>query len=172
MRLAVALAAFVVGCGGVEPLPLDGVEIGTGALDGSPGFVIFAPGTDLTLAPGSQGGFHVFINLQLSSEVAEAAGELPVVSRVARRVSDGVLVSRTSRRVTLVDQEGVSQTEASLPLFLCPTPIGIVVGDEEIRLEVEVSSPDGIVHGRGEATFVPRCPGGDQAQFCRNICFG
>lgn len=164
------LAAWAIGCGG--EVPLASIEIGTGALDGSAGFQSFTDGADLTLAPGSQGGFHVFVNFRVGAELADAMGEIPVVTRRARRVSDGVLVSRNTRRVSFRASDGGAETEASLPLFLCPTPIGVEVGDELIRLEVEVATPDGEILGTGEATFVPRCPADAQAAFCANICFG
>ncbi|MEL6185577.1 MAG: hypothetical protein AAFU79_13225, partial [Myxococcota bacterium] len=88
-------------------------------------------------------------------------------------VSDGVLVSRTlQRRVRLVEREGVFETEASLPLFLCPTPIGVAVGDRPIELTVEVSDADETNTYEATIRFTPRCPADDTATFCANICFG
>jgi hypothetical protein len=37
---------------------------------------------------------------------------------------------------------------------------------------VEVSADEDTPGLKGTLRFIPRCPAGDQAEFCRNICFG
>lgn len=174
------LGAFVfvlslAGCGGVPPVePPDGdVEIGTGASSGDPGFVAFEAGATLELVPGSQGGFHVFVNLRLPAGSEERFTAFPRIRRVARRVEDGLLVSRTDRREPLeADAQGALRTPASLPLFLCPTPIGVSVGDAPIELQVEVTHPDGTATASARIELVPVCPEGTQSGFCQSICYG
>lgn len=186
MRAAWVLGlAVFAGCGGGEPIgpadaglaPPDGglleLDIGTGRLDGNPGFVPVEDGADLVLSPGSQGGFHVFVNLRIGSDLAAAVGTRPMVRREARRVRDGVLVSRTQRFEDFGERGGAYQTLGSLRLFLCPTPIGVEVADERLELEVELApSAEASAAAVGTLRFTPVCPENEQAEFCRQICFG
>lgn len=155
------------------PRDLGPVDIGTGALNGEPGFLPFTSGEELQLAPGSQGGFHVFINLRLDSAIVDEVSDFPLIRRLGRRVDTGELVTRTVRRERLAPRGSFYETEGSLRLFLCPTPIDIEVANQAIELEVEVSPPDeGGPRATGKVRFTPICPDDEQADFCRNICFG
>jgi hypothetical protein len=174
MRLfVVCLLGLFAACGEAPPTPTGDVRIGTGARDGRPGFVPFAPGAQLELAPGAQGGFHVFVNLELPAGAESLYTDRPLIRRVARRTADGVLVSRTTRREALMTgATDTLQTPSSLLLFLCPTPLGVSVAEEELELEVEVRHPSGAPSASGATRFVPICPDGPQASFCRSICYG
>jgi hypothetical protein len=55
---------------------------------------------------------------------------------------------------------------------MCPTPIGVRVQDEPMRLEVQMTSETGELLGTADAEYTPRCPDGDQLAFCERICEG
>ncbi len=178
--LALALP-LLVACGseGSGPLPnppTGTLELGTGALTGEPGFVSVIEGADVTLAPGAQGGFHVYINVRLDADGAERVGPAPVLNRSARRVSDGALVSRSRQRVELgtsASAPGSFESRFSIPLFLCPAPVGIAVAGQALELELTAGKgdddPEPMV---ARLRFVPRCPDDGGAEFCRSICSG
>src|SRR5688572_13440589 len=65
--------------------------LGTGLSDGTPGFVPVIDGAELTLEPGAQGGFHVYINVRLDDAGLAAVGDFPLIAREARRISTGEL---------------------------------------------------------------------------------
>ncbi|MCB9650259.1 MAG: hypothetical protein H6730_27275 [Deltaproteobacteria bacterium] len=166
-------------CGGTTPPgpgpdPSNEVSVGTGAQGGSGPFVPLEDGVELTLEPGAQGGFHVYIDVQVDEAAVAGMGERPLVKRVARRDPAGDLVSRSERTHVFIPSAtaGKVELEGVVPLFLCPTPIGIPVADETIELEVEISKDAETPGVKGTLRFIPRCPEGDQAEFCRNICFG
>ncbi|RMH37095.1 MAG: hypothetical protein D6689_21405 [Deltaproteobacteria bacterium] len=174
MRAAAALAAAVA-CGGPEPAepdaapPVADLAIGTARADGT-GFVDVAPGGDVALVPGSQGGFHVWVNVR----VRGAAGPL-VLWRSARRASDGALVlaaSRTAVDVPAAAMETWWEPAAAAPSFLCPAPVGIDIDGEPLEFSVELATGDGDVLGTAAAVWVPRCPDGDLAALCADICSG
>lgn len=149
------------------------IQVGTGRLDGSAGFVEQLEGSPIELSPGAQGGFHVFVNLRVPAELIREHGDVITVRRHARRERDRVLVSRTERLEQLVLRDGAYETETSLLLFMCPTPIGIEVADEAITLQVELlDEPGGTPVGAGSMRYVPVCPEGDVREFCLDICFG
>lgn len=148
--------------------------LGTGHEDGSPGFVTTEEGQDLVLQPGAQGGFHVFLNIRMNDEAASLVSMTPMIERHARRVVDGDLVSRSEHRGKFVasPEAGFNETERSIPVFLCPTPVGISVADELLELQVEAYDDETGERMNGHLRFVPRCPEGDQKTFCERICFG
>jgi hypothetical protein len=74
------------------------------------------------------------------------------------------LVATTTFR-SEIGEGGVLSRE--VPVFLCPAPVGISVADEPLEVRVKVSS-DAI--GEASVAFVPRCPTGDHADFCAQIC--
>ncbi len=152
--------------------------VGAGPEDGTAGFIAVEDGVELTLQPGAQGGFHVYVNLRFTEASLSKFGDdnKPLIRRFARRTSNGTLVSRSTHTTTLMpspDADAMFDTEHSIPVFLCPTPVGVAVADETLILEVEAAADeddtDPIVD---TLEFIPRCPTGDQEQFCRNICFG
>lgn len=148
------------------------LEIGTGAADGAPGFLPITDGQELTLEPGAQGGFHVFVNVRLDQDGVSAVGDFPIIAREARRVATGQLVSKAQHKVRLTPGGANFDTEKSIPLFLCPTPVGIPVADEMLELKVEVRATEEGAPVTGTIRFTPRCPAGDQNTFCQRICFG
>jgi hypothetical protein len=160
---------LAIGCGSPdESLPAE-LVLGGAAYAGT-GFVALQDGADAELIPGAQGGFHVW----LSMRVRGAAGRV-YVERQARRVSDDTLVFRGIREVIEIPEEALSdwwQPDSAAPAFMCPSPIGIRVFDEALRLAVELKDVDETTLARDEWTVVPRCPDGEQAEFCRSICSG
>lgn len=161
------------------PPPVGSVGVQLGTIDvrrhGDARWVDITEGQDAELAPGAQGGFHIWLRYRLSG----AAGRVVQVKRLADRIGpqgqrDRVL---TTDGLQLVP-EGAAAWEVADPIanFMCPTPIGINVIDETIELLVQVSEPDGAVLGEGRARVVARCPpaaaGQDVHDFCRKICSG
>ncbi|MEQ8272055.1 MAG: hypothetical protein RMA76_15480 [Deltaproteobacteria bacterium] len=179
----IAFVLLALACSGTEPPdpppPGSGALIvGAGEEDGSAGFIAVDDGVDLVLQPGAQGGFHVYVNLRFTEASLDKFGaeEKPLIRRFARRTDAGTLVSRSTHTTTLMpapDAEGMYDTENSIPVFLCPSPIGVQVAEERLILEVEAAAdeddPEPIID---TLEFVPRCPEGDQEEFCRRICFG
>ncbi len=179
MRLLLPL--LLAACGPAEPENLDGgladaglsgsFRIGTGT--GQPGYLPLTDGQELVLEPGAQGGFHVYLNLRLDQDAANSVGTTPIVAGEARRTVDNRLVSRlTDRRVELEPQGVEFDTASNVLLFMCPAPAGVPVADQELQIELRVSTDRGGPAIKGMLRFTPRCPQGAQAEFCRNICFG
>jgi hypothetical protein len=125
---------------------------------------------DVPLAPGAQGGFHVWIKYRL---MGMSPGVVSVKT-TARRKSDDKLILTTERRIEVgsVTPEGFWETPSALPAFMCPSPIGVRVRDEAVTFRVEVYAPNGALLGEKSATATPRCPTDDQAAFCDRICSG
>ena len=177
-RLIVPALTLVTLCacgGGAPPIPPgEGLQIGTGVGGGTAGYSPLEDGVELTLEPGAQGGFHVYIQVQADAAIIRRMGERPLVRRTARRDPSGELVSRSSRTQAFVPSGEADkvQLDSASPLFLCPTPIGIPVADETLLLEVEISADEDTPGVKGTLRFIPRCPTDNQAEFCRNICFG
>lgn len=179
--LFLALLALAACTGEIPPDPPPPGDseliVGAGPEDGSSGFIAVEDGVELTLQPGAQGGFHVYVNLRFTeASLTKFDADKPLIRRFARRTSNGTLVSRSMHTTTLMpspDADHMFDTENSIPVFLCPSPIGVQVADETLILEVEAASDaddqDPIVD---TLEFIPRCPEGSQADFCRNICFG
>jgi hypothetical protein len=164
--LATALGLALVGCGGSAPPPAaSGLTLGTTAADET-GF--YPLSGDQPLVPGAQGGFHVWLKYR----VAGMAPGRVHVQRNARRVSDGALVLTTegTQEIGTPSEAGYWELPQPVPSFMCPTPIGIQVMDEQIQFEVTVTAPNLSLTSTAVAT--PRCPQGDQAQFCAKICAG
>ena len=171
--LGIALfGLFAIGCGGPEgplPDPLPGaLEIGTvTGVDGS-GFAAVADGTELTLTPGAQGGFHIWVNVRVSGLVGEHYLEWD-----ARRVADDVLVSRAIPQYLDVSETAMEdwwENPIGMPSFMCPTPLGVKVFDEELYFDVRVVDEDEQTVAEDTLLVVARCPDGMQADFCREIC--
>ena len=169
--LALSLAWLAAGCSGSEeepdPLPGD-LEAGV-ALDGH-GFVSVEDGDEFTLAPGAQGGFHIWVNLRLRG----VSGDL-YVEREARRTSDDELVSRSIRQYVPVPDDALSdwwENPDAMPSFLCPAPIGIQVNDQELLFDVRVTTEDGTPMAADQMIVTVHCPDGAQAEFCLDICSG
>jgi hypothetical protein len=142
---------------------------GSAGADGS-GFVPVADGTEVELIPGAQGGFHVWLNVSVHG----FAG-IVLFERRARRASDDVLVFRGLRQLIEVPDQAMDgwwDNPYATPAFMCPSPIGIKVYDEELVFEIELTDEDGEVLATDRLRLIPRCPEGEQAEFCRQICAG
>lgn len=156
---------MLLACGGGADAPE--VVLGEVGEDGQS----FAPlQGDQPLVPGSQGGFHVWVKLRFRGL---GPGKW-MVERTARRASDDrlVLTTRSQLEIGEAGAEGFYETPDPLPSFMCPTPIGVRVMDSPIRFEVRVLDEEGNVVASDSATATPRCPTGDQAEFCEDICAG
>jgi hypothetical protein len=195
---AALLALLAAGCGGGATDPLDGpdaglaadaavdgdagpplegaLEVGTGTEDGAPGFVTLTPGGEVPLAPGAQGGFHVYVNLRVDGDARARLGEAPIVYREARRADTGQLVSRSRQRVELIaspTRPGHFESRSSMLMFLCPAPTGIAVFDQALDVRISASrTDDDPAPVVGETSLVPRCPETESRAFCLSICAG
>jgi hypothetical protein len=176
----VAVVVALCGCGDDPDQPDGGLGLAAELVVGSTSsdrtsFVEVADGDDVPLVSGSQGGFHVWTGLR----VRGASGTL-YLEREARRVSDGELVLRASTVVMELPDHAMADwwerpdgdSGEALPSFMCPTPIGLRVRDEPLRLRAQVLTPDEELLAEDEMVFVPRCPEGDEADFCAEICSG
>ncbi|MEM7676374.1 MAG: hypothetical protein AAF449_10265 [Myxococcota bacterium] len=172
------LGGSLIACGD-EALPppppgLFSVTLGSASdpVRGTGGFAAIDDLAELPLRPGSQGGLHVYINLRMSEAAVEAIGERPLIYREARRISDGRLVSRLEHRTQLVSSSttGAFDTERSISLFLCPTPVGIDVANEPLELTVDVKTDYGEEpSAQGKVRFVPYCLE-EGREFCLDLC--
>lgn len=183
MKLALAILAALPACGaggdpggagpdagapdaGGEP---SGELLLGGAEDTGIGFVALEDGADAPLIAGAQGGYHVYTGLRARG----MKGELRI-EREARRVSDEVLVLSVPVRELLIPDEAMEvwwQEPEAWPNFMCPSPIGIQVYDQEVEFAVQVRTVDGELVGEDTITLVPRCPAGDE-QNCHERCSG
>jgi hypothetical protein len=177
--LALALAAAgpslaLGGCGGGEepppPPPEPGIAVialGGTAPDGS-GFLPLEG--DVVLAPGAQGGFHVWVKYRVSGMPAGPVN----LAYTARRSRDARLVLTANRYQELgaPSTDGYWEVPMAIPAFMCPSPVGVQVMDEPMRFKLEMLGMDGTWFGTGEAEVTPHCPEGDQATFCARICSG
>jgi hypothetical protein len=139
--------------------------LGTTATDGS-GF--FPLAGDQTLVSGSQGGFHVWLKVR----VGHAGGAL-TLHRTARRVADDRLILDTQGAVLVEAGDGGTwEMPSAIPSFMCPTPIGVAVRDQAIRLVATLLDEGGATLATASAEFTPHCPDGAELQHCLDICSG
>lgn len=169
----VVVLGVVAGCDGVELEPdvdlLGEALAGSAGADGS-GFVPVPDGAEVELIGGAQGGFHVWLNVSVHG----LAGTV-LFERRARRASDDALVFRGLRQLIEVPDQAMDgwwDNPYATPAFMCPSPIGIKVYDEELVFEIELTDEDGEVLATDRLRLIPRCPEGEQAEFCRQICAG
>jgi hypothetical protein len=151
------------------PAPAGELVLG-GSDVGGLGFVAIADGDEVELVAGAQGGFHIWTTLRATG----VAGPV-YLQREARRVDDGTLILRAQQLYLEVPLEAMEvwwQRDEASPSFMCPTPIGVKVFDVEITLSAQLTDEDGAVLAEDEITVTPRCPDGDQHEFCLRICAG
>jgi hypothetical protein len=152
-RALVAVTLITAGCSSGPPPPL---TLALSGLDSTP----LSDGQDVLLEPGAQGGFHVWLSWRAEGmEPAELQLE-----RTARRLSDDKVVLRTSG--------AVREPGGTLPMFMCPTPIGISVVDQPIVFRLSLADASGARLAAGAITLVPHCPDDGQREFCERICTG
>lgn len=186
-RFISALTLALAACGGggddpgVDGGPRDGRALPRvpgvaqiGGVDERGDFTPLPPAANLELEAGSQGGFHVPIQVRIDAEARAALGASSFHIREARRTRDDRLTSGPiAFDLRWVEAEdGWFQMDEPLFMFLCPTPIGVEVADEELRLAVTVGDPDEVTPLVDSATITARCPAGAQARFCDEICRG
>jgi hypothetical protein len=172
-----AAVVAVIGCGGVtpppdppdasSPYPVE-VTLG-GANPNMSGFT--ALDGDVTLVPGGQGGFHVWVKYRVTG----AGAENVLINYTARRISDGRLILKNSNVVWTLGEPGSAgywETPGPIPAFMCPSPLGIAVQDQPLVFVFEVRDPNGALRGSATAMFTPHCPSDDQATHCVKICNG
>lgn len=150
-----------------DPLWADGaVALGTLVSATRPTFMVLP--AQLELQPGAQGGFHVELAFRVAGHIEPQA----VFNHRLTRVRDGVLVSKGTRTFDVApDATGTWLSPDSVPLFLCPTPIGVNVVDEALNFEVTVSRRPGLLLGRVTVQAVVTCPAGARA-LCESVCRG
>ena len=167
---AAALALACIGCD--DPVsPIEGEILAgiSGDGDGN-GFMAVDDGTEVTLEPGSQGGFHVWLNLSVHG----LTGTMKV-EREARRVVDDGLIYRGQRQKLEIPGDAMLDwwdNPRATPAFMCPSPLGIQVFDEDVQFEIRVLDDDDNVLAVDQIVLTPRCPTGDEEAFCRRICSG
>lgn len=151
-------------CGGSPP-PEPAATLELGAIDASGQFSPIADGADVTLVAGAQGGFHVWLGYRVTG-MASGATRL---ERWAHRKSDGQLVLRMASTIEIgaPASDGSWQPADPIPMFMCPSPIGLSVIDQPIVFELEL--PDAQLSR--SVTLVPHCPDAER-DFCVRICSG
>ena len=167
LLISASLIALTAACGSEQTLGPD-MDIGSTT---SAGFTSLANGVDIEMEPGSQGGLHIEMNVQMSKDLADSYDDL-YLRREVRRVDTGQLVSKSVTAPPMTEPEAGLVTSATLRVILCPAPVGIKVDDQELELTVIATDT---VDGEGpQATlrFSPRCPGGEAESFCRRSCDG
>jgi hypothetical protein len=60
----------------------------------------------------------------------------------------------------------------STPSFMCPSPVGIQVYDQPLRLTGWLYDGDGALLAEDEIVVIPRCPDGELADHCHEVCGG
>jgi len=129
----------------------------------------YSDGQDVTLVEGAQGGFHVWMQYAVQGLQPGTV----TLERSATRASDGavVLVYRGDVDVGAPDAGGWWTAPAPIPMFMCPSPIGIGVIDTPIDYALRLLGDGDVELGRAAISLVPHCPE-DQADFCTRICSG
>lgn len=164
MRALFGIFLLFAACGpdmgddGVSPPPTGAVSLG---LMADSGFVPLQDGGDLMLEAGAQGGFHVPLTARVDGFEQVDALE---IRREIRRDDTGALVTRAE----FTSSVGPDGRLDSVPVFLCPAPIGISVADEPLSVSLVVEANGGTAEA--SASFVPRCPDDDTGAFCDQIC--
>jgi hypothetical protein len=176
IRLALLVVlATSLGCDSGDEPPIDPpppagqLVIGSSELSGV-GFVSVEDGADVELVSGAQGGFHMWTSLRAMG----VAGEV-YLQREARRVDDGTLILRAQRLYLEIPDDAMEdwwERSDAAPSFMCPSPIGVQVYDVEIALTATLTDDDGEILAEDHKVMVPRCPTGEQREFCENICGG
>jgi hypothetical protein len=179
---AVALFAACSGASGTDDMQAaDAQATGTLALGtvdvaryGDQRWVDLTDGQQVTLVPGAQGGFHVWVLYRTQG----ISGRVQV-SRIADRVpADGSARQRvlTTTGVLTIPSSDPWQTPDPIPSFMCPTPIGVSVLDAPIELSVRISPESDASTTLAQSTvrILEQCPPVTDSthDFCLKICQG
>ena len=172
MRLLCATILVVaVGCAPPPPARTTTTDAAPSPTPAALAVVGLADGQDAPLVAGAQGGFHVWMQYA----VRDLPAGTVALERSARRASDGavVLVYRGDVDVGAPAADGWWTAPAPIPMFMCPTPIGISIVDVPIDFQLRLLGAGDVELGRTAITLVPRCPqDGAQPDFCTRICTG
>jgi hypothetical protein len=171
----------LAGCG-AAPRTTSGTPSGTPATGNTPGTAIAltlgAPGDGgaldplddgaaVTLVPGAQGGFHVWLAYRLRDVPAGTF----TLERDAARVSDGAVVLRYRGDIAVTPaSDGSFVPDGPVPMFMCPAPIGISIIGVPIAYRLRLIDGDGQERAGAGVTLVARCP--DDNAACPRICSG
>ena len=126
-------------------------------------------GEDVTLVEGAQGGFHVWMKFRAKDVPAGPT----TMFRTARRMTDDKLVlrSQTDTMVGAAGPDGTWEVPTPLPMFMCPSPVGLSVIDQPIVFRIELQDSSGQTMAAQHIALVTHCPDSSLA-FCMRICTG
>jgi hypothetical protein len=174
------LVLALLGCeGSTPPMPpvmtLD-LQLGTVDLrkNGDTRWVDLTDDQQVELAPGAQGGFHVWLLYRIGEN--DQPRKLRI-ERIADRIGDGEIRQRVLTTSNNIEVPAMPLWElpAPVPSFMCPTPIGVNVIDAPLELLVRVSDDaSGTELAEKSVRIFPGCPpdGDAQRDFCLRICQG
>jgi hypothetical protein len=162
----------------VPPSPYS-LELGTVDVKQPAGgaWVDFHDGDAVELAPGAQGGFHIWLLYRTTHLLGSYR-----IKRVADRLKpeggrDRVLTTEGVQKIEPAagDPEQRWQLPDPLPSFMCPVPINVNVLDAPIELTVRIEENrvgGGPLLIEKKVTLRPHCPpaGDGQHEFCESIC--
>jgi hypothetical protein len=150
---------LLAGCGDMTPPAGEARVVLGGVTDGQ----------DATLVPGAQGGFHVWLTLRVDGLSSRHVR----IYREGRRIADGKQVLRWDGTLEIgpANAGGSWQPPDPVPMFMCPTPIGLSVVDQPIELSIRLSDGAADPLAAAAVTVVPRCPD-DEMEWCMRICSG
>ncbi len=126
------------------------------------------------LAPGAQGGFHVWVLYRTQGisgrvQVSRIADRLPPDGSARQRVLT------TSGFITIPSTE-LWQTPDPIASFMCPTPIGVSVLSAPIELSVRITAADdqNLTLAQAKVRLQEQCPPDTDPThaFCLRICQG
>lgn len=132
---------------------------------------------DVTLAPGAQGGFHIWLLYRTTG----IGGPVLLQRQVDRIDPDGtrrrVLTTEGAENVT-PDDSGRFQLTTPLRNFMCPAPIGISVVDQTLEMTGRLTTlpapgaSSGTVLAEDHVRVIARCPGDALHAVCLSTCSG
>jgi hypothetical protein len=130
--------------------------IGTAGEFGGDRFAPLDGGVRLATGPQGGGGRHVFLTYRLSG--APTVDELVVTARITK--SDGQLVGSAVQPVRFKGSDAGQDAEWSQRVVLCPTPIGVSLVGDTLKVEAWAQTREnGPVGVAGVDTFRPLCEG-------------
>lgn len=176
MRVLAAVltcAALLPACGGGGEThePGDVVLVAGSAMTDGTGFVPVADGEVVPLISGAQGGFHVWVNVQVEGTMGavtlEREGRLDDTDQLV------LAASRSSLEIPADAMVAPWDAPDAAPSFMCPTPVGLSVIDQPIRFRVRLLDELDAILAEDTIVVRPTCPTTEGlADFCQDICSG
>lgn len=174
------LAVAGSGCdGGPMTPPQTALELVLGTTDvrkyGDSRWVDLADEKEVELAPGAQGGFHVWLLYRVGHNDEPRKVR---VQRIADRLGSGDTRQRvlTASGTQDLPAQPLWELPAPQPSFMCPTPLGINILDAPVELDVRLleNQTDGALLAAQRVRLRLVCPpvGDSQRDFCLDICQG